>query len=60
MCLQVLLSCTSSHKLINKKALFYKSLQSKNGGVAAWEPAGAADWLEVRILTNWSCSYANM
>uniref|UniRef100_A0A2N9H1S6 Squalene cyclase C-terminal domain-containing protein n=1 Tax=Fagus sylvatica TaxID=28930 RepID=A0A2N9H1S6_FAGSY len=23
------------------------SLQSKNGGLAAWEPAGAADWLEV-------------
>ncbi|KAL6285247.1 hypothetical protein ACE6H2_009637 [Prunus campanulata] len=22
------------------------SLQSKNGGLAAWEPAGAADWLE--------------
>ncbi|CAI0409972.1 unnamed protein product [Linum tenue] len=23
------------------------SLQSKNGGLAAWEPAGAQDWLEV-------------
>lgn len=22
-------------------------LQSKNGGLAAWEPAGAANWLEV-------------
>ncbi|KAJ0802528.1 Beta-amyrin synthase 1 [Helianthus annuus] len=23
------------------------SLQSKNGGLAAWEPAGASDWLEI-------------
>lgn len=23
------------------------SLQSKNGGLAAWAPAGASDWLEV-------------
>lgn len=29
-------------------------MQSKNGGLAAWEPAGAAEWLEVRIVTNWS------
>nr|GMC92256.1 beta-amyrin synthase [Ipomoea batatas] len=27
------------------------SLQSKNGGLAAWEPAGASEWLEVIFLT---------
>uniref|UniRef100_A0A2N9GDH9 Squalene cyclase N-terminal domain-containing protein n=1 Tax=Fagus sylvatica TaxID=28930 RepID=A0A2N9GDH9_FAGSY len=27
--------------------LTYGIMQSKNGGLAAWEPAGAADWLEV-------------
>jgi hypothetical protein len=26
-------------------------MQSKNGGLAAWEPAGAADWLEVSTIT---------
>ena len=26
---------------------FSKPLQSKNGGLAAWEPAGASEWLEV-------------
>ena len=24
--------------------------QSKNGGLAAWEPAGAQEWLEVKTL----------
>ncbi|KAK3020646.1 hypothetical protein RJ639_046430 [Escallonia herrerae] len=27
------------------------SLQSKNGGLAAWEPAGSAEWLEVSPMT---------
>nr|XP_023928576.1 germanicol synthase-like [Quercus suber] len=26
------------------------SLQSKNGGLAAWEPAGAGHWLDVSTL----------
>ncbi|KAG9147624.1 hypothetical protein Leryth_015706 [Lithospermum erythrorhizon] len=28
------------------------SLQSKNGGLAAWEPAGTADWLDCLIQQN--------
>lgn len=27
----------------------FTCFQSKNGGVSAWEPAGAPEWLEVRI-----------
>jgi hypothetical protein len=26
-------------------------MQSKNGGITGWEPAGAASWLEVTTLT---------
>ena len=26
-------------------------MQSKNGGLSAWEPAGAQEWLEVSTLT---------
>ena len=29
-------------------------MQSKNGGLSAWEPAGAQEWLEVSTLTYWS------
>ena len=25
-------------------------MQSKKGGLAAWEPAGAQEWLEVRVI----------
>ena len=30
--------------------------QSKNGGLAAWEPAGAYDWMEVDAMTYESSS----
>ena len=32
-------------------------LQSKNGGLAAWEPAGAPKWLEVSIVLICTHSY---
>jgi beta-amyrin synthase len=32
-------------------------LQSKNGGLAAWEPAGASKWLEVSIVLICNHSY---
>jgi len=28
---------------------FFLILQSKKGGLSAWEPAGAQEWLEVSI-----------
>jgi hypothetical protein len=34
-------------------------MQSKNGGLAAWEPAGAQEWLEVSIEVALKCAYGN-
>lgn len=33
--------------VLDDKTHLNYSLQSKNGGLAAWEPAGASEWLEV-------------
>ena len=33
--------------LLTINSLCNAQLQSKNGGLAAWEPAGAQNWLEV-------------
>lgn len=38
--------------MVVNKFHFHMKLQSKNGGLAAWEPAGAAEWLEVARSTN--------
>ena len=34
--------------------IFMLIMQSKNGGLSAWEPAGAQEWLEVSTLTYWT------
>jgi hypothetical protein len=36
---------------------FLLLLQSKNGGVTSWEPAGAQKWLEVSIVLICSISF---
>ena len=41
---------TTSSKYFLSRNNPHLPLQSKNGGLAAWEPAGALEWLEVNYI----------